>query len=157
MTKGPPAHIPAAPSSFGSVAFASELFGALVAEDRVGGSGDLPEENRDRATDERCDEEQPHLLHRLAAGEQRRTQRACRVHRRAGERDAYEVDRCKRATDRQSRESGSSGVVGDQQDHSDECRGEQGLGQECAEGVGAVPAESVGAQAAGLVRNPPRS
>ena len=51
-------------------AFAAQLLGALVAECRTGRARDPPEDHRDRAAHEGCDQEQPDLLQRLAAGEQ---------------------------------------------------------------------------------------
>ena len=55
--------------------------------------------------DDRRDPEQPELLERPAADEQRRTGAARRVHRRVGHRNADQVDQRERETDREAGEA----------------------------------------------------
>ena len=68
-----------------------------------------------------------------------------------GDADGVYGGQCR--TDGQACETGG-GVVGHQQDDAHEGRGQQHLGQESAEGVGALAAESVGAQPAGFIGDP---
>jgi hypothetical protein len=86
----------------------------------------------------------------LAAHEQRRAERAGRVHRCAVERDADQVDSSQGEPDGETGEARCSRPPGDQQDHGDEHEGQQHLEQERPAGADRRSVV-VGAERTGLV------
>ena len=102
---------------------------------------------------ERGEEEQPHLRQRGATLEQGRAERASRVDRGAGQRDADQVHSGQREADGQAGEGGGGDLLRHQQDDQDERGGQQRLEDEGAGHVDGAVVEGVGAQGAGLVRH----